>query len=110
MSEFYKDFTLKDGNEILNFRIKLANDNKHKYTAYLIDGKELKRPVHFGALKMEHYKDKIGYFSNLNHNDEQRLLNFRKRFQSTYKKYVQSKTTLIEKTKSPLYWSWSFLW
>lgn len=110
MTEFYKDIILQDGNQILNFRIKLANDKKHKYTSYLIDGKELKRPVHFGAYGMQHYYDKIGYFKNLNHNDKKRLENFRNRFKSTYMKYVQNKTTLIERSKSPLFWSWLYLW
>jgi len=111
--EWYKDINIKG----VNFRIKLANNNKHKYIAWLVSETEkpeqilLSRPVRFGAYGMEHYNDKFGYYKKLNHNDEIRLENFRKRFGSSYKRYVEKYSNeIIKMTKSPLFWSWTYLW
>jgi len=37
-------------------------------------------PIHFGDKRYGHYKDKIGVYSNLDHNDDERRRNFRNRF------------------------------
>lgn len=111
---WYKDIEING----VPFRIKLANDNKHKYVSWLISKTDdpnkifLSRPVKFGAYRMEHYRDdKLGYFKNLDHNDEKRLQNFKKRFGPSYKKYVEKhKDDTIKMTKSSLYWSWNYLW
>lgn len=110
---WYKDINIQG----VYFRIKLADDHKHKYVSWLISKTDnnnnvlLTRPVKFGAYGMEHYRDKLGYYKNLNHNDEKRLKNFRNRFKSSYMKYVDVyKNDIMKMTKSPLYWSWTYLW
>ena len=53
--------------------IVFANDNKHKYFAILkhkIRGTTKKVP--FGDRNYEHYHDKLGYYSNLDHKDPER--------------------------------------
>lgn len=44
------------------------NKNK-KYDVYNMKGEKL---ASFGARNYEHYKDKIGFYSQFNHNDENR--------------------------------------
>lgn len=110
---WYKDIKIND----VMFRIKLANDNKHKYVSWLVSKTDepdkifLSRPVKFGAYGMEHYKDRLEYYIEYDHKDEKRLQNFRRRFGPSYKKYVEKyKDDTIKMTKSPLYWSWNYLW
>lgn len=110
---YYKDVNING----INFRIKMANDKKHKYISWLISKTDdqdkiiLSRPVKFGAYGMEHYKDKIGYYNKFDHNDKKRLENFQKRFGTSYKNYVEKyKDDTIKMTKSPLFWSWNYLW
>ncbi len=57
--------------------------------------------VSFGSLQHQHYRDKLGLFSHLDHNDDQRRKLFYNRFRS-----------LLKKTKkySPMYFSAKFLW
>ena len=68
-----------------------------KYSVYVMkDGK--RRLIHFGQLPYGQYKDKLGYYSNLDHGDKKRRENFLKRM---------GKTT--DKT-SPKYYSIKYLW
>ena len=45
---------------------------KDKKLMTVVDGKK----VHFGFPKMQHFKDKLGEWSSLDHNDKQRRKNF----------------------------------
>lgn len=104
MSGWYKDITLYGK----TYRIKTANDQKHKYVAWLaskIDDERtfLSRPVKFGAYGMEHFKDKFGQFRHLDHNDQKRLIAFKSRFGKLYEKNKNNPTSAI-------YWSWNYLW
>jgi hypothetical protein len=101
---WFKDISI-DG---INYRIKKADDKKHKYVSWhvsKIDGKHLllSSPVKWGAFGMSHYFDKFEQYSNQNHNDEQRLKNFRSRFGKLYEKNKNN-------PKSAIFWSWRFLW
>jgi hypothetical protein len=104
MSDWYKDLVI-DGKL---YRIKKANDQKHKYVAWLaskIDEERtfLSRPVKFGAFGMPQYKDKFEQFKHLDHNDSKRLFAFRSRFAKVYEKNKNNPTSAI-------YWSWNYLW
>lgn len=81
------------------FEFKKSTRKNKKYDVFK-DGKYI---TSFGALGMEHYKDKIGLYSHLDHNDKVRLQNFRNRFKSLYEK---NKNNLA----SGIYWSWRYLW
>jgi hypothetical protein len=56
--------------------------------------------IHFGDRRYQHYYDKIGFWSNLNHNDQKRRASYRARHSVTDYK---NKNTAA-------YWSWYKLW
>ena len=76
---------------------------KKKYEVAITFKDPSKKPkkVQFGSLQHEHYKDRIGFFTDLDHNNVQRRKLFYNRFRS-----------LLKKTKkySPMYFSAKFLW
>ena len=78
-----------------------AEDGKHKYTVYVKNGKGGKKPIHFGDVTREQYKDKIGYYSSKDHLDKQRLKNFRTRFKNKYDPNNKD---------SAMWWDWNKLW
>ena len=49
------------------YPIYLSNRKNKKYMSFVNN-----RFVHFGDKRYEQYKDKIGYYKNLDHNDENR--------------------------------------
>jgi len=68
-----------------------------KYSVYVLkDGK--KKLIHFGDKRYQHFKDKLGHYSNLDHNDPQR----RKRYYSRHGKATSKDTAK--------YWSHRILW
>ena len=80
--------------------IKSKVKNK-KYTAIIRDRETLREyRVHFGDKRYEHYFDKIGMYSHLNHLDKKRRRNFRHRHKRNYD----------PNTYSPAYFSWRYLW
>lgn len=54
----------------------------------------------FGDNRYQHYCDKFGYYSHLNHLDPKRRLLYRMRHQNDN----------INDPRYPGYWSWNFLW
>ena len=56
--------------------------------------------IHFGARTYQHYKDKLGFYSHLNHYDINRRDNYYSRFGN---KNIKNK-------ESALYWSHNILW
>lgn len=97
-------YVLKINNR--EYVVKVSDRKNKKYTAWLVsrmnDGGDvmLTRPVHFGDRRYEHYFDKFGFFSELNHNDKKRRENYRKRH----------KNTDIDNPASPAFWSYNYLW
>ena len=67
-----------------------------KYDVY----KDGKKVVSFGAINYQHYHDKIGYYSDKNHNDTKRRDNYRSR---------HMKDKLQDKTSAG-YFAWHYLW
>lgn len=80
--------------------IKVSNKKNKKYDVFNSENKYI---TSFGDKRYEHYFDLLGHYSNLNHNDETRLKNFRNRFRS---KYEANKNN----PESALFWSWNLLW
>lgn len=104
MNEWFKDLNIGK----YNFRIKKADNNKHKYIVWLITNIDnekimLSSPVKFGAYGMQQYKDRFKQYSDLDHNDEKRRELFRKRFRKLYEKNIKN-------YKSAIFWSWNYLW
>lgn len=48
------------------------SNRKNKKLFTIVNGKE----VHFGDIRYQHFKDKTGIHSNLNHNDKERRKNY----------------------------------
>lgn len=59
------------------YPIYLSERSNKKYYA-IVDGYK----IHFGDTRYEHYYDKIGHYSHLNHNDKNR----RKRYKQRHEK------------------------
>lgn len=79
------------------YQIYVSSRKNKKYDVY--DGN--KYICSFGYGPMQQYRDKLGHYSDLDHNDEKR----RKAFKSRFKKLIDKK----DKNK-PTYWSNAILW
>ena len=83
-------------------RIEKSNKTDKKYMAILKNKKSNKNiTIHFGGdpNKYQHYYDKLGYYSHLNHGDPLRLKNYYARHGDEEKGYY-----------SALYFSNYYLW
>lgn len=76
-----------------------------KYKKYLTYHNNKK--VYFGDNRYEHYKDRLGYFKDLNHNDNERRSNYRKRHRAITDK---DNNKVYLKMTSPSYYSYKYLW
>lgn len=76
--------------------VKPSSSPNKKYDVF----KDNKKILSFGARDYQHYYDKLGHYSNLNHHNEQRRDNYRKRHQHTN----------INNVNSPAYWALRILW
>ena len=77
-----------------------------KYSVYVLkDGK--KKLIHFGQLPYQHFKDKIGLYKSLDHNDKDRRERYLKRAKGITDK--NGKITWKDKNSSN-YYSIKFLW
>lgn len=79
--------------------IKVSTRGNFKYDVY---NKE-KYIVSFGAKPYGQYKDLLGHYKELDNKDEQKRINFRKRFNKLYEK---NKNNIL----SGIFWSWRYLW
>ena len=77
-----------------------------KYSVYVLkDGK--KRLIHFGDIRWKHFKDKLGKYTNLNHNDKDR----RERYLKRAKAIKDKSGNLTWKDKnSSNYYAVKYLW
>jgi hypothetical protein len=76
------------------YSFKISTRKNKKYDVYKND----KYLTSFGDKRYEHYYDKIGHYSNLNHLDDKRKDNYYKRF---------GKSAMFESAK---YFSHNYLW
>jgi hypothetical protein len=85
----------------------ISNAKNKKYAVYVLDKNNKKKLINFGDNRYEQFKDKIGYYSNLDHNDNKRRENYLKRAKGIKNKQNE----LTYKLKySPNYWSVNYLW
>lgn len=72
-----------------------------KYSVYVKDPskKSGMKLIHFGDKRYEHFKDKLGHYSKLDHGDKER----RKKYYARHGKKATSKDTAK-------YWSHKILW
>ena len=72
-----------------------------KYSVYVInEDTRQKKLIHFGDNRYEHYKDLIGLYSYLDHNDPKRRALYRKR-------HAKDR---INDINTSGYWSYWYLW
>jgi len=83
-------------NYILKFFISQRRYKKYRVDIYL--NNKFVKSVHFGDRRYEHYEDKIGFYSDLDHNDMERLQAYYKRHKKPYKPL------------SPSFFSSTYLW
>ena len=81
----------------LNKPVKSTRKNK-KYMVYVKTESGKKKLIHFGDSRYQHFKDKIGLYSHLDHNDPKRKANYYSR---------HGKATSKASAK---YWSHKILW
>ena len=79
----------------------------YKYTAIIGAPKGENRRVNFGDKRYEQYHDKIGLYSNLDHNDKQRRANYRKRH-SAIRKRDGRRAIDVKYTRA--WFSYHYLW
>ncbi len=85
----------------------ISKAKNKKYSVY-VKGKNGKtKLINFGDKRYEQFKDKLGHYSNLNHNDKKRRENYLKRAKGIKNK--EGELTYKNKN-SPNYWSVNFLW
>ena len=82
--------------KINGYTIKVSTRKNKKYDVY----KDDKYITSFGDKRYQHYKDLIGYYSSLNHNDKKRRDNYRMRHKNDY----------INDDSKAGYWSYHYLW
>ena len=70
-----------------------------KYDVFLDD----KKILSFGDINYQHYKDKLGYFSRLNHFDTKRRKSYRTRHQF-------DKGVVLDNPNYSGWWSFNILW
>lgn len=85
---------------------KITPANK-KYSVYINGNKNNKKLIHFGDRRYEHYYDKIGHWSSLNHLDKNRRKKYRARASGIKDKKGGATYTNRD---SPNYWSYNYLW
>ena len=69
-----------------------------KYSVYVKSSSGNPKLIHFGDKRYQHFKDKLGHYSNLDHGDQQRKKNYYSR---------HGKATSKDSAK---YWSHKILW
>lgn len=89
---------LPGGGEVDLYEPFVSPRKEKKYAVYVRDGRGGKRLIHFGSREHQHFRDKIGAFSHLDHGDPER----RKRY---YQRHGQARSKDTAK-----WWSHHILW
>jgi len=82
------------------FTLKPSTRKYKKYDVFMIINNDKKYITSFGDLRYQHYKDKIGLYNNLDHNDKERRKRYRQRHSKDY----------INDPFMAGFWSYNFLW
>ena len=98
----------KQGKPILYKPWKNTTGSKNKYWVYVkADNKRGYKKIGFGHKDYKHFKDKIGDYKSMNHNDPER----RKRYLLRAKGIKDKQGNLNYKNKNTgNYWSINYLW
>lgn len=98
----------KQGNAVLYKPWVNKTNTKSKYFVYVkADNKKGFKRIGFGHKDYGHFKDKIGAYKSLNHNDKKRRDNYRKRASGIKNK--KGELTYLDKNTAN-YWAYNKLW
>ncbi len=87
----------------MSFEFKKSTNKNKKYDVFL-DGKKI---ASYGAIGYQHYFDKIGEYSELDHLDKER----RKKYRERHSKILNKNGIPSYQVKySPAWFSWHLLW
>jgi hypothetical protein len=97
-----------DGREVSYVKFTIPSKGYKKYKAVIYDtnGKKIKS-VLFGDRRYEHYFDRIGMWSELNHNDRKRRAAYRKRHEGVL---LKDGTPAYMQPYTPAFFSYHLLW
>lgn len=94
------DYKFNKNMTVLGHKIRVSAPSKTQYKKYDVRDRETnKKLFSFGDNRYQHYFDKLGYYSNLNHNDKKRRDAYRAR-------HKNDKLNEL----SAGYFSWHYLW
>lgn len=97
-----------DGREVAYVKFKILKKGFKKYKAVIFDTENKKiQSVKFGDRRYEHYFDRIGLWSELNHNDHKRRAAYRKRHAGIL---LKDGTPAYTVPYTPAYFSYYLLW
>lgn len=77
-------------------------DNK-KYDVFIEDEGKEKKILSFGHTDYQHFKDRLGYWKHLDHNDPKRQENYKSR-------HSKDKGVIYNDPKYSGWWSYHLLW
>lgn len=98
----------KEGNPILFKPWVNTTKTKSKYFVYVkADNKKGYKKIGFGHKDYQHFKDKLGNYSKMDHGDKERRKRYRKR--ASRIKNKEGKLTYLDKNTSN-YWAYNTLW
>lgn len=69
----------------MKYKIEVSKRKNKKYDVYkILDNNEVEYLLSFGSKSNDQYFDRLGYYSDVNHNDEKRKESYLKRHQNDY--------------------------
>jgi hypothetical protein len=92
--------------EVLYKPFKYNGNGKKKYSVYVKTKGRIKL-IHFGDIRYRHYFDKIGVYSNMNHEDRIRRASYRARHTAIM---LKDGTFAYKNRAQPSYYSMKYLW
>ena len=97
-----------DGREVAYVKFEIPKKGNKKYKATIYDTKDKKiRSVMFGDRRYQHYFDRIGLWSELNHNDRTRRASYRNRHKAIL---LKDGKIAYKVPYSAAYFSYYLLW
>lgn len=96
----------KDGKPIL-YKPFVSKAKNKKYSVYVKGPNGKVKKINFGDKRYQHFKDKIGEYKSLDHNDKKRRDNYRRRVSGIKNK--EGKLTYLDKNTAN-YWAYNTLW
>lgn len=101
-----KKYILDYKNYLIRFTIPKSGNKKYKAEVFDLSGKRV-ATAKFGDRRYQQYKDRIGYYSDLDHNDKKRRDRYRKRHEGILTK---DGVPAYKKEFSSSFFSYWFLW